>query len=40
MTKKQEGIVNFFIGEVLKKCRNADPRLVREIVIRLLEGER
>lgn len=38
MTKKQEAIVNFLIGQVMKRSPSACPRIVRGLVVEALEA--
>ncbi len=39
LMKRQEGLLNFFVGQVLRDMPTADPKVVREMLLRALEGE-
>lgn len=37
LQKKLDGIVNFLLGQVLKRMPSADPKAAREILVRKLD---
>ena len=38
LMKRQDGLVNFLVGQVLRQHKTADPMAVREAVIRKLNA--